>query len=113
MKNTYLKRFMPVTWESNKHEIAVTFQVLLYNDQTIRPLKNRIGDGFALCRFKIEKLPDLPKMPQRLETVKANLDLDKRSWDDPDYPDHITTLVIKHNPSIDSDSMATSDAPMF
>lgn len=120
----YLKRFMPVTWKKKENEITINFQAIIPNDKDLKHLEDRIGKGFALCIYKmvqrsIAKRKSKAALPppnygfpegERLVTFSHTIALE--------YPwvkdrDHITSLVILHNPAADSDSMVTSDAPML
>lgn len=103
---------MPLRWENDSQKITLLFHVILYNDQTIEPLVDRTGPGYALSLFKIYTDPKIKRESQNLEKVKWDVDLTV-PWNDPDYENHVTTLMILHNPAADNDSMATSDAPMI
>jgi hypothetical protein len=112
MKNTYLKRFMLLRWEDDPRKITLLFHLILFNDQTIKSDVDRTGPGYALSLFKIYSDPKIKRESQRLEKVRRDIDLTV-PWNDPDHENHVTTLMILHNPAADSDSMATSDAPMI
>ena len=122
MKNRYLTRFMPITWENKENEITITFQAVIGNDQDLVHTHDRIGTGYALCIYKLvpkrisagkSKTPPAPtdfKEGEKLETIVHTMDL-KYDWKKDE--DHITSLVILHNPAADEDSMSTSEAPMM
>jgi len=103
---------MPLRWANDPQKITLLFQVILYNDQKIEPLVDRTGPGYALSLFNIHTDPKIKRESQHLEKVKWDVDLTV-PWDDPSHENHVTTLMILHNPAADSDSMATSDAPMI
>ncbi len=101
-----------MTWKDQPSKITIAFQVILYNNQKISHFANRMGDGYALCMYKIEQDPKIPRESERLESHYAEICLQK-PWLDLDYDNHVTSLMIIHNPASDSDSMSTSDAPML
>jgi hypothetical protein len=119
MKNTYLKRFMPMT-SNDKKIITITFQAEIYKHQDIEHVEDRTGKGYALSLFKVfdsntkptkEKVsPIVPDFGKKLITRVHHIKLDE-NWDK--VENHVTSLLLLHNPAADSDSMVTSDAPMF
>lgn len=110
MKNKYLTNFMPLTWVTDPKKITITFQAEIYNNQILVHKADRIGNGYALCIYEIIENEEENREKMQLSKETHTLNLPK-IWDDISYEDHLTTLVIMHNPSADSDSMATTDAP--
>jgi hypothetical protein len=101
---------MPLTWQADQNKITLTFQAEIYNNQTLEHIYDRIGPGFTLCIYKVIEDDKIQRKNLELITRVHDLSL-PLPWNEESYPDHITTLVLLHNPSSDSDSMATSDAP--
>ncbi|MEJ2596128.1 MAG: hypothetical protein P8100_13625 [bacterium] len=110
MSNTYLKKFMPITWDADRKKITITFQAEIYDNQSLNPAYDRIGDGYALCIYKVKEDTTTPRDKLKLKKYTHHLKLEK-DWDDDKHPDHITTLILLHNPTADNDSMTTADAP--
>lgn len=110
MNNTYLKKFMPLTWASDPRKITITFLAEIYNDQTLDHALDRVGDGYVLCMYHLSDDPKILRKKLHLEKHVHEIVLSE-DWLQAEYPDHVTTLVLLHNPGSDHDSMRTSDTP--
>ena len=110
MKNVYLKKFMPITWDGDKKKITITFLAEIYNNQSLVAQPSRIGDGYACCVFKVDEDEETQRTKKHLEKTTHDIVL-QADWDKSDQPDHITTLILLHNPAADNDSMETANAP--
>lgn len=113
MKNKYLKDFIVLRQNKKPTTITVAFSLLLSNRQELEYLDTRFGKGYASVVYRINTVSEDIKQPEeRIVREARNIDFLVETEEEFDRTsDHITSLLIIHNPAMDRESMTTMDAP--